>query len=53
MLGLFVLILLDYFGISHKSIPEELFEIFKYGVIGIGGGRSAEKIATIIKNKGV
>lgn len=53
MIGLFGLILLDYFGVSHKAVPEELFEIFKYGVIGIGGGRSAEKIATIIKNRGV
>jgi hypothetical protein len=53
MLGLFALIMLDYFGVSHKSVPEELFEIFKYGVIGIGGGRSAEKIASLIKNKGV
>jgi hypothetical protein len=52
MLGLFVLVILDHFKIgSMSSMNPELFEIFKYGVIGIGGGRSAEKIATIIKGK--
>ena len=52
MLGLFGIVLADYFGLSHKGVPEELFEIFKYGVIGIGGGRSAEKISQIIKGAG-
>ena len=51
MLGLFALIIADYFGLSPKSVPAELFDIFKYGVIGIGGGRSAEKLATIIRSK--
>jgi|SaaInlV_100m_DNA_4_1039707.scaffolds.fasta_scaffold01596_4 hypothetical protein len=52
MLGLFGLVILDHFRIGTVGqMNPELFEIFKYGVIGIGGGRSAEKIAKIVKGK--
>ena len=52
MLGLFVLVILDHFQVgSMRSMSPELFDIFKYGVIGIGGGRSAEKVTKIIMNK--
>ena len=52
MLGLFALVILDHFQIGTAStMNPELFDIFKYGVIGIGGGRSAEKVTKIIMNK--
>ncbi len=52
MLGLFGLVILDHFQIGTMgAMNPELFDIFKYGVIGIGGGRSAEKIAKIVKGK--
>jgi hypothetical protein len=51
MLGLFVLVILDHFQVGTVgSMNPELFDIFKYGVIGIGGGRSAEKVTSIIMN---
>ena len=51
MLGLFILVILDHFHIGTAGgLDPELFDIFKWGVIGIGGGRSAEKITQIIKN---
>ncbi len=54
MLTILALVLADYFGMSHKAVPDELFEVFKVGLVGIGGGRSVEKVTKyIMDRKGV